>query len=180
LRLTENTRFNKYLKYKLIAEFDDKVFYDLPIKLKFRRWHKVYRLPSSVWDIKFSDFIKAVNAIDSITDFLEQVTNVNIFIWTNSKIKLSLPLYSFYKDETIKILEMFKEVTEEAPKGQGTVKDMAEFGLTSLVDTVACSDVTKHDYVYNMTVADVFVEYKRKIDTIINTEAQQKYYAKNN
>ena len=175
LKLTENTRFYKYLQLKMIAEFNEQPIVDMPIRLKFRRKN----LPASIWDIKFSQFIQALNCLDSIPEYLQQITNVNKNNWNRSKIKVVLPLYSFYRDDMLKILNVFKQATDQAPKAPVTVKDMQEFGLTTIVDMVADSKLIDYGKIYNMSVAEVQNKYRMMIWNSMNLDAQQKYYAKN-
>jgi hypothetical protein len=162
----------------MLADFDDSAIYNLPFKRRVLFW----RLPLSVWDITFEQFIVSMKYIDSVAtvpNYLEAITTVNKYIWNKSKLKLSLPAYDLYKSETEQILQMFKDVGDEAPKAKGVVKDMQEFGLTQYIAMVADGRVRDFEYFYQKSVAFMYTEYRRKIHTNINLISESKANAAN-
>lgn len=174
MKLTNNSTTAKYLKARMLADFDDGKFKALP--LQFRFWYRLrrYKLPISVKYITFNKFRIACGYLASdfaMCDFMELTTSVNKNIFYKLKISLSLPLYKHYKSECDMIMQMFKEVGEEAPKAKVVVKDMQEFGLLPYVDYVADGDVSKHKDVDNMLVYEVYEIYKLKVHQSINTHA---------
>jgi hypothetical protein len=162
----------------MLADFDDSIIFKMPFKRRLLFW----RLPLSVWDITFEQFVVSMKYIDSVAtipNYLQSITRVNKYIWNKSKLKLSLPAYDLYKSETEQILQMFKDVEDEAPKAKGVVKDMQEFGLTQMVSMIADGRVSDYPYVYKMTVADIYTEYRRKVWQSINLISESKANAAN-
>ena len=183
MKLTNNSTTAKYLKARMLADFDDGKLKALP--LQFRFWFRLrrYKLPVSVWDIKFERFMGAVNTLTSdfaMCDFLELTTFVNKKTFNRLKISLSLPLYEHYKSECEKILTMFKEVGDDAPKAKVIVKDLQEFGLLPYVDFLAGGDITKYNEIKQMAMHEIYAFYRLKVHQNINAHANALANVKNN
>ena len=87
-----------------------------------------------------------------------------------------------YLRECEKVLKLFDDVASEAPKAKAQVKDMAEFGLTNIVSQLSGDRPEAMKIVYDWTVAEVFIQFKRNVWKSLNYEAEMKQmqHAKNN
>lgn len=167
----------------MLADFDDSKFKALPLKFRFWFRFRRYTLPKSVWDVKFERFMSAVNLLSSdfaMCEFLEITTIVDKIIFNSLKISLSLPLYEHYKSECEKILTMFKEVGDEAPKATVMVKDLQEFGLLPYMDFIAEGDISKYKEVKEMPMHEIYTYYRLKVHHNINAHANAKANVKSN